>query len=193
MDLPSYLGQLQLDEEDDEELQMNYVILPEGQEEVKINEEDKLKPYLGRGFKDILKENLIKKNGNADKLTDRYAERMYRKLYNNRVRNNQRSDTALRFLSHPDITRPDYDFLTSTIKSLNHNYAIGIAVVFPILLLTHFRTPLGRKMRDNTLMSMVFYGLSPLATLSGTYYLNRVLLKQKITKAKLDRKYKVQL
>jgi len=156
-----------------------------------IHNDTKLKLYQAEPYKKFLKDFMLKKHNKVPKLTNKYCEKVYRKMYEYHINNVKRYRIYEKIMYHPDVTISDYDFLISKLKSWETRIFYVEVAFFGGLLYGYYKTPLGNSMRRHPLITATVFGLFPIVSVYGLIGMNRVLFDRKVTQMGLKDKYHI--
>lgn len=156
-----------------------------------ISPETQQKLYTSFEFKKFLKEYVEGKfNIKKDNIADEYSEKIYRRMYDKglaRFNNN----LFTKVMYHPDVTKTDYEFIRDSRAKFPKHVIYNELACFMIMMMVYYKSPLGKKMKQNMKFGLIVLGSAPLVVLFGTQKLNTTLLNRKIKKMNLHSKYNI--
>jgi hypothetical protein len=153
-------------------------------------DEPKVKLYENEDFKAFLKNYIAKKyNKKKEKITNKYSEQLYRKMYKAYVVPNYNMNLYSKIMYNPDVSITDYNYIGDKISKFPKLIIYNQIGLFSVLGYCYFKTSFGMFVKSNPLSGAIVLGLSPMTLLLGTQKLNDFLLNKKMRDLGLDEKY----
>ena len=157
-----------------------------------IHNDTKLKPYATNQFKKFLSGFMKEKYKKTPKMTNKYLEKVYRKMYQMHINNSPNYRKYEKIMFHPDITITDYDFMLNKLKSWDNRALLLEFTFFSGLLVAYYKTKVGDVLRKNPWYAAITFGILPIVSLQSMLSLNKVLFDWKIKNMGLSKKYDVE-
>lgn len=147
-------------------------------------------PWKDIHFKRSLAQFIQAKYKKRVKITNNFAEKIYRRMYDQRVRKNTEISRFMKVFLNPDITRSDYEFIQKCQRSHIKYIVFSQISLFSALGFSYFRGNLKKKIEKNMLYGFGVFTL-PFVAMIGITAIYPLIIDRKVMKAGLLRKYQI--
>jgi hypothetical protein len=155
--------------------------------------DNRMKRWESKDFQVYLHNYLKQQYKKTDvKITKKFSEKVYRKMYDANIYKNPKQATYMKVMWHPEVTRADYDYI-STILGKEGRYLLYNQIsVMGSLMFVYYKTNVGSKYFRNKMAStMALFGVVPLASAAATHFYFMHYVTQRIKSLGLIDKYQI--
>lgn len=149
------------------------------------------KPWKDIHFKRHLSQFIKAKYKKRVKISDDFAEKVYRDMYRKRIQENYKVSRYMKVFFHPDITRGDYDFLQKCQKKQFQYIIFSQILLFSGISYSYFKGNLKKTIEKNIKVGLGIC-MVPLFSIFAISAVYPLVLQRKVAKAGLFSKYGVE-
>lgn len=169
-------------------LQGNLPFSPEEQAFVELLPDSPQQPWKDIHFKRHLSQFIKAKYKRRVKISDKFAEKVYRDMYRKRIQENYRVSRYMKVFFHPDITRADYNFLQNCQRKQYQYIIFSQILMFSGISYSYFKGNL-KKIVQKNIKAGIGICMAPLLTIFAISAGYPLVLQRKAAKAGLFNKY----
>ncbi|KRX04013.1 hypothetical protein PPERSA_12460 [Pseudocohnilembus persalinus] len=164
------------------------MISPEAENLLK---DDRMKLWRQPEFKDRCRQ-YIKMTYNKDKqnISNVFASRVYKKMYQENIKNNESIKKPEKILYHPDVTKQDYYYITQEDKKGKRNVIKSQLILFAGFTVFYVKKQNFRKaIKNNFSISLPVLAVTPLLSMWAAFNTFDYITYSRIERAGLIDKY----